>query len=139
MGDEAARPVPIIAVAGSAGKTTVALLLDGLLRLAGRRTVTWLDTGVTIDGQLQTGELQPWSRGMRLVLDRELDLAVQELPQATVRTVGLPRGAYQAAIVTSLALGDRAFAASAAAARALIPILDDWLGTATGVHDAEET
>ena len=116
MRDLSARPVPIIAVAGSVGKTTVAVLLDGLLRAAGRRTVTWLDTGVTIDGQLQAGELQPWSRGMRLVLDGELDLAIQELPQATVRTVGLPRGAYQTAIITSMALGDRAFAASAAAA-----------------------
>jgi hypothetical protein len=39
-------------------------------------------------------------------MQRELDLAIQELPAATVQAVGLPANAYQAAIVTNLAMND---------------------------------
>jgi UDP-N-acetylmuramyl pentapeptide synthase len=109
--------LPIVAVTGSVGKTTTATLLDRLARGAGWRTVTWLDDGVAIDGYPQAGELLPWGQGLQLILRRELQLAIQELPAPTVQAVGLPAAAYQAAIITNLAMNDPELAGTEASAR----------------------
>lgn len=109
--------LPIVAVTGSVGKTTTATLLDRLARGAGWRTVTWLDDGVAIDGYPQAGELLPWGQGLQLILRRELQLAIQELPAPTVQAVGLPPAAYQAAIITNLAMNDPELAGTEASAR----------------------
>lgn len=121
-GQEAVRaplraPMPIVAVSGTVGKSTVAAALDQLLRAAGRRTVVWLDHGVAIDGHAQVGELVPWGRGLQLLLRGELDVAVQELAAATVLTVGLPAASYAGAVITNLTLNDPVYRGGAAAAR----------------------
>lgn len=93
---------PVIAVAGSRGKSTVIHLLDAILSAAGVRTVLWTDHGVTIQGRKQRGELVPWTRGMSLIASGGLDLAIQELDWDTVAAVGLPQGAYPLVAVTNL-------------------------------------
>ncbi|MGI9254962.1 MAG: hypothetical protein ACR2J8_14560, partial [Thermomicrobiales bacterium] len=93
---------PVIAVAGSRGKSTVIHLLDAILVAAGLRTVLWTDHGVTIEGRKQRGELVPWTRGLSLIASGGLDVAIQELDWDTVHAVGLPTGAYPLVAVTNL-------------------------------------
>ncbi|MBA3413951.1 MAG: hypothetical protein H0U10_01835 [Chloroflexia bacterium] len=93
---------PVVAVAGSRGKSTVVHLLDAMLAEAGLRTATWTDEGVRILGRKQRGELLPWTRAMKQTASGELDLAVQELDWDTVHAVGLPRAAYPVVGITNL-------------------------------------
>ncbi len=55
---------PVVAIAGSRGKTTVARLLDAIFAVAGMRTALWTDAGVEVAGRRQRGELAPWSRAL---------------------------------------------------------------------------
>ena len=93
---------PVIAVAGSRGKSTVVHLLAAMLEIAGVRTATWTDEGIRILGRKQRGELLPWSRALTMLAGGTLDIAIQELDWDTVHAVGLPRGAYPVVGVTNL-------------------------------------
>ncbi|HET8522320.1 MAG TPA: hypothetical protein VFL82_03745 [Thermomicrobiales bacterium] len=94
--------VPIIAVAGSRGKSTVIRVLDAIFRAAELSTATWTDMGVEIRGRRQSGELGPWSRALERLAAGRLDVAIQELDWSTVRAVGLPRGIYPVLTVTNV-------------------------------------
>jgi cyanophycin synthetase len=94
--------IPIVAVAGSRGKSTVLRMVDAIFRAAGLRTALWTDQGVEIGGRQQSGELGPWSRALERVQVGSIDVALQELDWATVHTVGLPAGAYPVVAVTNL-------------------------------------
>lgn len=100
--------LPIVGIAGSRGKTTVARLLDAICHAADLRTATWTDAGVEIDGRRQTGELRPWSRALSRLADGSLDLAIQELDWATVHAVGLPAGVYPVLAVTNVCANSEA-------------------------------
>jgi UDP-N-acetylmuramyl tripeptide synthase len=93
---------PVIAVAGSRGKSTVVRLLQAIFQDAGLRTAIWTDQGVEIEGRRQVGELVPWSRALGRATDGELDVAIQELDWATVHAVGLPPESYPLAAITNL-------------------------------------
>ena len=93
---------PVVAVAGSRGKSTVVRLLQAIADEAGLRTALWTNLGVEIEGVPQSGELLPWQRSLELLGNGTLDLAFQELPWSTVHAVGLPPHAYPAAVVTNL-------------------------------------
>ncbi len=93
--------VPLVAVAGSRGKTTVVRLLETICTEAGLRTATWTDEGVEIAGKRQRGELLPWSKAMRMLTTGDIDLAIQELDWATVNAVGLPAGVYPLVAITN--------------------------------------
>jgi cyanophycin synthetase len=93
--------VPIVAVAGSRGKTTVVRLLETICAEAKLRTASWTDEGVEITGKRQRGELLPWSRATRLLAAGGLDLAIQELDWATINAVGLPAGVYPLIAITN--------------------------------------
>ena len=97
----AKRVPPVIAIAGSRGKTTVVRLLDGIFREAGLRTALWTNHGVELNGRRQTGELAPWSRALTRLTQGSLDVAVQELDWATVHAVGLPSSVYPVVAVTN--------------------------------------
>jgi cyanophycin synthetase len=97
---------PIVAVAGSRGKTTVVRLLDAVFREAGLRTAIWTDHGVEIDGRRQRGELVPWSKALQRFHPGRLDVAIQELDWSTVHAVGLPTGVYPIVVVTNLCLNN---------------------------------
>lgn len=92
---------PLVAVAGSRGKTTVVRLLETICSEARLRTAVWTNEGVEIGGKRQRGELVPWSRAIRLLSAGEIDLAIQELDWATVNAVGLPVAVYPLVAVTN--------------------------------------
>jgi cyanophycin synthetase len=79
---------PVIAVAGSRGKTSVLRAVESILRSGGYRFASWTDRGVEIDGQNQSGELCPWARVLTSLGAGGLDVALQEVDWATVQTLG---------------------------------------------------
>ena len=115
----AAGTAPIVAIAGSRGKTTVVRLLDAVFREAGLRTAIWTDQGVEIGGRRQRGELVPWSRALERFRDGSLDVAVQELDWDTVHAVGLPPAVYPAVAVTNLCVNSTHCLVGEEGARAL--------------------
>lgn len=94
--------LPLIAVAGSRGKSTVVRLLDAVFRQAGLQTATWTDVGVEVAGRRQRDELGAWSRALTRLSLGTLDVAIQELDWSTVHAVGLPTGVYAAVAVTNI-------------------------------------
>jgi cyanophycin synthetase len=82
------RIEPVIAIAGSRGKTSVLRVVESVLRSGGYRFASWTDRGVEIDGQSQSGELGPWSRALTSLGAGGLDVALQEVDWATVQTLG---------------------------------------------------
>ena len=98
----ASDTLPVIAVAGSRGKTTVACLLREIFVEAGLRGASWTDAGVEVDGRRQRGELVPWSRTLDRLGSGDLDVAVQELDWITIGAVGLPKHAYPIIAITNI-------------------------------------
>lgn len=100
--------LPIVAICGRWGKTTVARLLEALVRPVAPRLALWTDQGVQVKGQRQRGELIPWQEALRSLAVGELDLAIQELDAPMVNAVGLPSEAYRLGIVTNFCGNDEA-------------------------------
>jgi cyanophycin synthetase len=95
-------PLPLVAVAGLRGKSTVVWLLDEMLHQDGRSVGLWSSNGVYIEDVRQQGELWPWGRVLSALQEGMLDVAVQELATPTVTSVGLPDNIYPLAAVTTL-------------------------------------
>lgn len=95
-------PLPLVAVAGLRGKSTVVWLLDAMLHEAGRSAGLWSSTGVYVDDVRQDGELGPWGRLLAALQAGELDVGIQELATPTVTSIGLPESVYPLAAVTTL-------------------------------------
>jgi UDP-N-acetylmuramyl tripeptide synthase len=100
--------LPVVAVAGSRGKSTTIDLFDAMLTAYGLRTARWTDGGVWIAGRRQRGELAPWTRALGMLASNTLDIAIQELDWDTVHAVGLPRNAYPLVAVTNLCANSEA-------------------------------
>jgi cyanophycin synthetase len=96
------RVSPVIAVAGSRGKTSVLRALESILKIGGYRVATWTNRGVELEGQGQRGELEPWSRALTRLHAGGLDVALRELDWATMQTIGSPEFAYPVLAVTNL-------------------------------------
>jgi len=94
--------LPLVAVAGVRGKSTIVWLLNEMLQAAGRSAGVWSSTGVYIDGVKQDGELGPWSHVLSAAQSGELDVAVQELETPLVTGVGLPEHIYPLAAISTL-------------------------------------
>src|SRR5687768_4870440 len=80
--------LPLVAVAGSRGKSTTAWMLDGIVRAAGYTNGAWLSSGVHVNGELQAGELGPWTDVIRRARAGQLNLVLQEMDAATVVAAG---------------------------------------------------
>lgn len=93
---------PVIAVAGSRGKSTVVRLLQAIFDEARIQSAIWTDFGVEINGRRQAGEIAGWNRALARLTEASLDIAVQELDWNLVAAVGLPRATYPIAIITNL-------------------------------------
>lgn len=78
---------PVVVIAGSRGKTTVAKLLESILKDAGLRVATWSSYGVDIEGIRQRGELGPWQEVEQRLESGDLDLAIREVDWATAATL----------------------------------------------------
>ena len=111
--------IPVVAVAGSRGKSTVVRALDAIFRASGLRTATWTDSGIEIQGRRQRGELAPWSRAMSRLNDSSLDVAIQELDWALVHAVGLPKKVYPVVAITNICVNNDACLIQDEAKRAL--------------------
>ena len=102
------RVAPVIAVAGSKGKTSVLRAVESIFRAGGYRFATWTDRGVEIEGERQRGELGPWSRALTRLAAGGLDVALQELDWATVPTVSAPGAKYPIVAVANLCANSEA-------------------------------
>jgi cyanophycin synthetase len=96
------RVAPVVAVAGSKGKTSVLRAVESIFRAGGYRFSSWTDRGVEIEGEHQRGELGPWSRALTRLAAGGLDIALQELDWATVPTVGTPGAKYPVVSIANL-------------------------------------
>lgn len=94
--------LPVIAVAGSQGKSTVVRMLDAIFRAAHLRTATWTNLGVEIRGRRQHGELSGWSLALSRLAESTIDIAIQELHWSTINAVGLPEATYPVTILTNM-------------------------------------
>ncbi|MFL5761712.1 MAG: glutamate ligase domain-containing protein [Thermomicrobiales bacterium] len=111
--------IPVIAIAGSRGKSTVVRALDAIFRSIGLKTATWTNAGVELCGRRQRGELAPWSRALGRLREGSLDVAIQELDWATVHAVKLPRHVYPIVAITNVCVNNDACLIQAEAKRAL--------------------
>ena len=102
------RVAPVVAVAGSKGKTSVLRAVESIFRTGGYRFATWTDRGVEIEGERQRGELGPWSRALTRLAVGGLDIAFQELDWATVPTVSAPGAKYPVVAVANLCANSEA-------------------------------
>ncbi len=102
------RISPVVAVAGSKGKTSVLRAVESIFRAGGYRFATWTDRGVEIEGERQRGELGPWSRALTRLAAGGLDIAFQELDWATVPTVSAPGAKYPIVAVANLCANSEA-------------------------------
>lgn len=98
--------MPLVAIAGSRGKTTVAWMLQEIAVEQSWSTGSWLSSGVYVDGVAQQGELAPWKRVVMAARYGELDLVLQEMAASTVVGAGLPAQSYPAAIITTICGND---------------------------------
>jgi cyanophycin synthetase len=99
---------PVIAVAGSRGKTSVLRAVESIFRAGGFRFASWTNRGVEIDGEHQRGELGPWSRALTRLAVGGLDVALQELDWATVQTVGAHGVTYPIVALVNLCANNEA-------------------------------
>ncbi len=111
--------MPVVAVAGSRGKSTVVRVVDAIFRRTGLRTASWTNQGIEIEGRRQRGELVPWSSALERLRSGTLDVAIQELDWATVNAVGLPPRAYPVVAVTNLCINSDSCLAAGDAGRAI--------------------
>src|SRR5918995_4260111 len=102
------RVSPVVAVAGSQGKTSVLRAVESIFRSGGYRFASWTDRGVEIEGEHQRGELGPWSRALTRLAVGGLDVALQELDWATVQTLGAHGSTYPVVAVVNLCANNEA-------------------------------
>jgi cyanophycin synthetase len=99
---------PVIAIAGSRGKTSVLRAAESIFRAGRCRIASWTDSGVEIEGERQRGELGPWARALTRLAVGGLDIALQELDWTTVQAVGAPANAYPLVAVANLCANNEA-------------------------------
>lgn len=99
---------PIVAIAGTRGKTSVVRLVETILRGSGYRVAAWTDNGVEIDGERQRGELGPWSRALTRLKAGGLDIALQEVDWNTVPAIDAPGSRFPVVAVANLCTNNEA-------------------------------
>lgn len=109
---------PVVAIAGSRGKTSVLRAFESIVRVAGRRHASWTDAGVEIEGDNQIGELAPWHRALTRLSAGGLDLAVQEIDWATLHSLVSPQCPFPIVAVTNLCVNSDACLATPETVRA---------------------
>ena len=102
------RIAPVVAIAGTRGKTSLLRLVEAILCAGGLRIAAWTDSGVEIEGERQRGELGPWSRALTRLKTGGLDVALQELDWNTVPVLSSPGEAYPVVAVANFCANNEA-------------------------------
>ena len=96
--------LPLVTIAGAAGKTTTGRLLIQLLEQAGNEVAAWLTDGVYVDRTLRHDELHAWELAAHATRAREIDVLIQEIP--SVLAASLPRNSTWIVALTSICGSD---------------------------------
>jgi hypothetical protein len=99
---------PVIAIAGSRGKTSVLRAAEAIFARAHLRTASRSSGGVEIEGESQRGEISPWSRALIRLRTGGLDVAFQEIDWVTVQATSIGELAYPVLAVTNLCVNNDA-------------------------------
>ncbi|CAN5482167.1 hypothetical protein BH23CHL2_BH23CHL2_19350 [soil metagenome] len=94
----------LVAISGSAGKTSTGWMLVNMLELAGLEVAAWLSNGVYVDRKIRHDELHAWELATFAARAREINTLIQEIP--TVLAGGLPAGSIECAVFTSICGSD---------------------------------
>lgn len=99
--------IPIVAITGANGKTSVARLLAHILQATGKCVGMTCTDGVYLGGRrVARGDCSGPSSAMRVLLDPRAELAVFETARGGILRAGLAFDACQVAVVTNIGSGD---------------------------------
>ena len=93
---------PVVAIAGSRGKTSVLRASEALFTASHLRTASRSSRGVEIDGESQRGEISPWVRALTRLRTGGLDVAFQEIDWVTANATSISELAFPVLAVTNL-------------------------------------
>lgn len=100
--DESGR-IPIVGVAGSQGTHTVARLVAWLVHLSGRHVGLACRDGLFLGSrQVERGDCAHWDAGHRLLINRQVEVAVFENGAEAILRDGLAYDRCQVGVVTDL-------------------------------------
>ncbi len=99
--------IPVVAVAGTNGKTTTVRIIAHLLSTAGRRVGMTGTEGVYVEGQcIDTGDCSGPKSARNVLLHPDVDAAVFETARGGVLREGLGFDLCNVAVVTNIGSGD---------------------------------
>lgn len=99
--------IPVVAVAGTNGKTTTVRLISHMLRLSGKRVGMTNSDGVYIEGQrIDTGDCSGPKSARNVLMHPDVDAAVLETARGGVLREGLAFDRCDVAVVTNIGIGD---------------------------------
>ncbi|MGJ5819987.1 cyanophycin synthetase family protein [Paludibaculum fermentans] len=99
--------IPIVAITGANGKTSVARLLAHMLQATGKCVGMTCTDGVYLNGRrIAGGDCSGPSSAMRVLLDPRAELAVFETARGGILRAGLAFDACQVGVITNIGSGD---------------------------------
>jgi cyanophycin synthetase len=99
--------IPVVAVAGTNGKTTTVRLTSHILTLNGKRVGMTNSDGVYIEGQrIDTGDCSGPKSARNVLMHPDVDAAVLETARGGVLREGLAFDRCDVAVVTNIGVGD---------------------------------
>jgi cyanophycin synthetase len=99
--------IPVVAVAGTNGKTTTVRLTSHILTLSGRRVGMTNSDGVYIEGRrIDTGDCSGPKSARNVLMHPDVDAAVLETARGGVLREGLAFDRCDVAVVTNIGVGD---------------------------------
>ncbi|HEX8963725.1 MAG TPA: cyanophycin synthetase [Rhodocyclaceae bacterium] len=99
--------IPIVAVAGTNGKTTTVRLTAHLLGMAGNRVGMTNSDGVYVEGQrIDTGDCSGPRSARNILMHPDVDAAVFETARGGILREGLAFDRCNVAVVTNIGMGD---------------------------------
>ena len=99
--------IPVVAVTGTNGKTTVTRLVAQLLAAAGHRVGMTLTDGVWVDGhRIDSGDCSGPKSARKVLMHPDCDAAVLETARGGILREGLAFDRCQVAVVTNIGEGD---------------------------------
>ena len=93
---------PVVAIAGSRGKTSVLRAAEAIFANTNLRTASRSSGGVEIQGERQRGEIAPWVRTLTRLRSGGLDVAFQEIDWVTVQATAKGDLTYPVLAVTNI-------------------------------------